>query len=91
MTPDLKNQLDHIISLMPDTFDSHQFILKLAELNQAEYIRSLHTYVDSDAPFRTLHAQLAKALKRHPQLTQIGVQDSPNIFNVFGENALWRK
>ena len=76
---------------MPDTFDSHQFILKLAELNQTEYISSLYNYVNTEAPFRTLHAQIAKVLKQHPHLTQIGVQNSPNIFNVVGENALWQK
>ena len=86
-----KKQFGHIITLMPKKFDSHQFILKLAELNQAEYIRSLHAYVNTDAPFRTLHAHISKTLKQDPNLTHAGFHNSPNIFGITGENALWEK
>ena len=76
---------------MPKRFDSHQFILKLAELNQAEYIHSLYKHVSTDTPFRTLHAQIAKTLKQDHNLTHVGAHKSSNIFGIVGENALWEK
>ncbi|MBU0519509.1 hypothetical protein KJ564_11310 [bacterium] len=66
MPTEAKTQLyshyEEIIERMNDEFDSHTFIHTLAQQEQGWYIRALREYVDSDAPFRTLHGQLAKQL-----------------------------
>jgi hypothetical protein len=40
---------------MPETFTSHQFILRLAQQHQALYIDALHSYRDTAAPFKHVH------------------------------------
>lgn len=85
----LKKFYPEILALMPDVFDSHQFILKLAQKYQSAYIKALHEYVDDDAPFAKVHAQISKSL--HGYAEYIGMGHSPNIFGDSNENAVWRK
>ena len=58
-----------IIHRMPNEFTSHQFILSLAQAQQLEYINALNDYRGlRTAPFRRVHAILAKHLKAYPDL-----------------------
>ena len=91
-------QYPAVIAEMPETFDSHQFILALAKQNQVEYIQALYAYrdtlhVDKPAPFQFVHGRLAIMLKQFPELVELVKDDkpSPDIFGLPGECAEWRK
>ena len=94
----LYDQYPAIISLMPPVFDSHQFILELARLNQAEYIRALCAYIDSShteapTPFQFVHRILSAKLREFPGLVEHVRTDKPST-DIFGKPnwcAEWRK
>jgi hypothetical protein len=69
---------------MSDRFDSHEFILRLAQENQKLYIEALYHYRDSAepaAPLMIVHGILARHLNEYPELIeQIGTVQSENIF-----------
>ena len=44
----LYERFDEILAEIPDKFTSHQFILKLAQRYQREYIEVLYHYRESD-------------------------------------------
>jgi len=75
-----------IISKMPDRFDSHEFILRLAQENQQLYIEVIYHFrysAEPAAPFMVVHGKLAKHLKEYPDLIkQIGtVQSGRRLFS----------
>ena len=82
-----------IIHRMPNEFTSHQFILSLAQAQQLEYINALNDYRGlRTAPFRRVHAILAKHLKAYPDLVIfIRMESSTNIFGKRNACARWRK
>ncbi len=90
------NQLDAdyaaVIALMPMIFTSHEFILRLAQRNQPEYIAALNAYASGTAPFRTLHAELSKRLYNYGQLVRhLGEVPSPDIFVDPSRCAQWER
>jgi hypothetical protein len=86
-----------VIAQMPETFDSHQFILRLAQQHQTLYIEALYNYRhsphrESPAPFRIVHQFLARHLSTCRGLvTRTGDVYSADIFGQFNECARWRK
>jgi hypothetical protein len=89
---DLEGVYEEVIALMPDTFDSHQFILKLAQEHQRLYVQALIEYAESERPFQIAHGQIAKRLKNFPNLvTYIGETTSEDIFLQKNSAAIWRK
>jgi hypothetical protein len=82
----------HTIQEMPSRFTSHEFIARLAQENQREYIEALTAYRRSRAPFKVVHGILAKHLNAFPTLV---MQDGPAIdADIFGDPcscAWWRK
>ena len=81
-----------IIDAMPDTFNSHQFILALAQRYQRQYIELLYTYRASDGPFRDTHNKLAKGLNRFPERVAKGERvNSVDIFGGSGDVRQWSK
>lgn len=88
----LEDVYEEIIALMPDTFDSHQFILKLAQEHQRLYVQALIEYAESERPFQIAHGQIAKRLRNFPNLvTYIGETSSEDIFLQKNSAAQWQK
>ena len=90
-------QYPGIISEMPDEFTSHEFILKLAQEDQTEYINALFAYRNvtregKSAPFMIVHRELSRGLKKYPELVEkIDDVSSVDIFGQPNGCPLWRK
>lgn len=86
-----------IIAQMPETFSSHEFILRLAQQHQKLYVEALYSYRDSlprgePAPFRFVHSILARRLTHHRDLVKrIGDKESENVFRNTQTCAEWKK
>ena len=89
---DISQLFEHTISQMPDSFDSHEFILHLAQENQRFYIEALYCYRDAGSPFMVAHNELAKHLQEYPELINyVGMVQSKNIFGQVNACAAWEK
>ncbi len=98
---DLENLFEHyreIIHGMPETFDSHQFIIKLAQVYQTQYIEALYAYRNrkyrrKPAPFMVVHGILAKRLTSHRDLIErvLPDKDSKDIFGSKDSASRWKK
>jgi len=88
---ELKPFYAEILDMMPDEFDSHQFILKLAQKHQPEYVTALYAYRNAKdkAPFREVHRQISDS--SHEYADAIKPRTSPDIFRVNQANSAWRK
>ncbi len=87
-----------IIRDMPKRFDSHDFIIKLAQVYQPEYIEALYAYRNRryqrvPAPFMVVHGILAKRLTAHPDLIDriLPDKDSKDIFGNKDSASRWKK
>jgi hypothetical protein len=94
MTPldDIKSHYPAVIAGMGSEFNSHEFILRLAQEHQAAYIRVLYHYVESNHPFKQAHGALAQALEQFDTLIEKIANKESN--NIFGEKSLaivWSK
>jgi hypothetical protein len=75
-----------------DIFDSHEFILVLAQEYQKLYIEALYVYRDKRRPFHAVHMAIGKRLKRHVNLvTHIKNRASADIFGQKNQVAVWQK
>ena len=89
---DISHLFEHTIAQMPDRFDSHQFILRLAQENQRFYIEVLKLYRDAGSPFMVANNELAKQLQEYPELINyVGSVQSKNIFGQVNVCAEWEK
>ncbi len=83
---------EKVIALMPNKFDSHEFILKLAQEYQQLYVQALVEYVDSESPFQAVHSQIAMRLLKFPNLvTSVGEHISRDILLQESTATLWEK
>jgi hypothetical protein len=81
-----------VVAEMPPEFDSHDFILKLAQVHQRLYTQALVEYATTDRPFQIAHGQIANSLLGFPHLvTKIGERNSPDIFRQMNSASIWRK
>jgi hypothetical protein len=81
-----------IIASMPEYFDSHQFILRLAQDYQRLYVQALIEYAKSERPFQIAHGQIAIRLHNFPQLVaRIGEHNSEDIFSQVNSAVMWQK
>ena len=88
----LFNQYPDVIAHMPAVFTSHQFILRLAQENQALYIKALYSFRDETAPFKFVHGILARHLHAFkPDVRRIGKARSVDIFGKAQGCAKWKK
>ena len=89
---ELEEKFPEILRLMPDEFDSHEFILMLAQGYQQLYVRALSEYADNNQPFQYVHSEIAKRLNKHDDLVKhIGDRPSRNIFGLVNDAAVWQK
>lgn len=94
----LESKFSEIVDLMPDIFDSHEFILALAQKNQAEYINALYAYKDyinreNLAPFQAVHSVIIQKLAKHSDLVKFIRNDKPSK-DIFGKSQTcgeWEK
>ena len=90
-------QYPEIFSTIADEFTSHQFILKLAQENQKEYVEALYAYRDvtrlgKPVPFIFVHREISQGLKNFPKLVEkVGEVSSTDIFGESNGCTLWRK
>jgi hypothetical protein len=57
---ELEEKYPEIIKLMPDKFNSHDFIKKLAQKYQKLYVQALSEYANDEKPFQSVHKVIAK-------------------------------
>jgi hypothetical protein len=91
---ELEKKYDEIVNLMPDDedFDSHDFILVLAQKYQRLYIEALDSRKEKNRPFHRVHMAIAKRLKKRVDLvTHIRNCRSKNIFGQKSLVAVWCK
>jgi hypothetical protein len=83
---------EQVIALMPNKFDSHEFILKLAQKHQRLYIQALVEHAESGKPFQIAHGQIAMRLLKFPNLiTPVGEHISKDIFLQESTATMWQK
>lgn len=83
---------EQVIALMPNKFDSHEFILNLAQEHQRLYVQALVEYADSERPFQIVHGQIAMRLLKFPNLiTRVGEHISKDIFLRENTAIVWQK
>ena len=93
----LYEQYPAIIEQMPETFDSHAFILRLAHEHQVLYVEALYSYRDSmhrgqPTPFRAVHHILSQHLSACPdQVRRVDHTTSADIFGQAEGCVLWKK
>jgi hypothetical protein len=79
-------------SISKDDFDSHEFILALAQKYQKLYVQLLYVYKDNNQPFQSVHKEIAKRLKKREDLVEYsGNHSSKNIFGLDNNCAVWHK
>ncbi|MBE0682981.1 MAG: hypothetical protein IH589_13800 [Anaerolineales bacterium] len=88
----LEDVFPKIVKLMPEKFDSHEFILELAHKYQKLYIQALFEQKDKKKPFETVHKAIGKRLKKRVDLVKhVRDRSSKNIFGFANEVAFWHK
>ena len=95
---ELESKFPEIINKLPDTFDSHEFILKLAQQYQTEYVSALYAYKDfvlrtQPAPFYGVHKAIIQKLAAHTELVVL-INNNKQSKDIFGNPQTcgeWRK
>ena len=89
----LEEIFPRIVNLMPKAdFDSHDFILALAQKYQKLYVQLLYVYKDNNRPFQSVHKEIARRLKKRDDLVEhLGNHSSKNIFGLNNNCAVWHK
>lgn len=90
MTQDLLDAYQVVVDLMPDQFDSHDFIRKFMKQYTVKYAEVLLKFQN----VQTSHGHIALNLKSHSKELGImsnGRTNSMNVFNEVSECELWMK
>ena len=85
---ELFKKVDALVDTMKEEFDSHWFILKLAQANQSEYVDALVHYKSS---FQILHGEVSRAIGATGKVENIGSFSSLNIWQEKNPCAKWKK
>jgi hypothetical protein len=81
-----------VIAELPNEFTSHEFLQRLTQQSQSDYVEALYSYRD-DEPFRKVHGRLAQQLHKHKDLIE-EIDEAPSSINIFGDAQIcahWRK
>ena len=82
---------EKVIAEMPDIFTSHEFIIRLAQQNQKEYVNALYAYQER-FPFQAVHGVLSSRLREHnDKVRYVGEVESTDIFGHSNRCASWEK
>ncbi len=90
----LEGYFEDIIQKMNWQFTSHEFLLRLAHDHQSEYVGALASYKENGTPFKEVHHELIKRLRKlDGKLIVLRKTDYPSrdIFGVVSASAVWRK
>jgi hypothetical protein len=83
---------EKVIALLPERFDSHEFIIKLAQEHQQLYVQALIEYAESERPFQIVHSQMSMRLLKFPGLVaRVGEHISKDIFLQEATATMWQK
>lgn len=80
-----------VLEIMPEEFDSHDFIAAFAFQNQSAYSRALWETGWNDQPFQTINDAIIHWLEKSGTVRQIGTRESENMFKQVHSAAVWRK
>lgn len=90
----LESFFEETIQKLDRQFTSHEFFVKLLHAHQNEYVAALAAYSDKGAPFKDLHYEIQKRLRKlDGKLISLQIKDYPSrdIFGVASTSTLWRK
>lgn len=94
----LESKFPEIVNQMPDPFDSHEFLLLLAQKYQTEYVSALYAYKDysnkgSATPFQAVHSAIMHLFKKHSELVTLLPDEklSKDIFGNPNNCGEWKK
>ena len=84
--------LEVVAAMQEDDFDSHDFILRLAQAHQRLHVRALPAYADTNRLFQVVHGEIAKRLLRQPDLgMKTRETTSEDIFGQPNICATWHR
>ena len=87
----LEAAFPEVVATMGEYFDSHEFILKLAHMEQRLYVAALAN-VDSEHPFQIVHREISRRLLTHPEwVSRVGERSSRDIFGQKSSATVWCK
>ena len=88
----LEKVYPQIVKMMADEFDTHDFILTLAQKYQKLYVQALYEHREQNRPFRRVHMAIGKRLKKRRDLVEhVDNRFSKDIFGQDNEVAVWQK
>jgi hypothetical protein len=81
------------IDAMPEEFDSHELILKVAHDNQGDYVQHLQSVNPSSIPFQIVHSRLGTDIARtcRDRNYKETPSRSKDIFGHMGSCVIWKK
>ena len=92
------NRARQIIDLLPDTFDSHDFIFEYLNRYERDYVKWLSEHLAQRTDtgiFMGVNSEIARFLAQNSQALHISTSDtlveSRNIKNNISQNHQWRK
>ena len=89
---ELEDVYPDVIAQMGEKFDSHEFLLKLAQGHQQLYAQAVGEYSSDDKPFRTVQGLLIKGLLNFPSLVKrTGVRLGKDLFQQDDPAITWMK
>lgn len=91
----LDRNANDIIKNLPDSFDSHDFIQKLIEVDERGYVETLSTFIRSqNGIFRSFHSQIGIYLSSEKDRLNIESRGKVSSKNIKGnpcDNENWIK
>ena len=79
------------IRVLPDTFDSHDFIKQIMTIAPQAYVKELNRFVDRPDPITIAHAQIARWLHSFTTVKSSGKVVSINVRGQETSNEQWEK